>query len=729
MPAFYAFTLLVSAFLLFCVQPMVARALLPLCGGASSVWVTCMVFFQATLLGGYAYAHGAIRLLGPRRQALLHLALLPLPLLFLPLAIGEADVARWPVGENPALRVIALLALRIGVPFFVLSASAPMLQRWFSSTSHPRASDPYWLYTASNLGSLLALLGYPFVIEPLLGLSQQAALWRAGYVIFAILVAGAVALLWRWPPLPAEVEQARDEAPSWERRARWIALAAVPSSLLSGVTTYLTTDIASIPLLWVLPLGLYLLSFTLAFASRPLLRQETLSRMLPLPVAIVSLLILAEAVGPIWVFLPANLLMFFLAAWVAHGALAQDRPGPSRLTEFFLLISLGGVIGGAFNALVAPVIFRSIAEYPLALVAVLLCRSSPDEDRSSRGLLIDLLHPVGIGVLTVALAILVPRLHVQPVNLVAALIFLPPTLLNYRQIMRPMRFALGLGAIFLGSYFYVGMLGRVELRERSFYGPLRVTIDQAGAFRQIAHGNTIHGRQSLDPARRRTPSGYYHRSGPLGQLFAEHDRAPAAPTVGIVGLGSGAMTPYARPGEHWTYFEIDPLVVQVARDRRYFTFLSDAFPNGENLDVLVGDARLRLRERPDHSFGLIVLDAFSSDAIPIHLIVKEAMALYLQKLAPGGFIGFHISNRYLELRPIVAALGQDAGAQVRCREDPSIEPQEVAEGKLPSTWCAIVPPGRPLGALGDAPWIAPVPGPLWTDDRSNLIGALMLRSD
>jgi spermidine synthase len=729
MPALYASTLLVSAFLLFCVQPMVARALLPLCGGSSSVWITCMVFFQATLLAGYAYAHGAIRLLGPRRQALLHLALLPLPLLFLPLAIGEADVARWPVGENPVLRVIGLLALRIGVPFFVLSASAPMLQRWFSSTRHPGAGDPYWLYTASNLGSLLALLGYPFLIEPLLGLGQQAALWRGGYLGLAALVAASVALLWRWEPL-VTAEQGADEALTWERRARWVALAAIPSSLLSGVTTYLTTDIASVPLLWVLPLGLYLLSFTLAFATRPLLRQETLSRMLPLPVAIVSLLLLAEAVGPLWVFLPANLLMFFLAAWVAHGALAQDRPGPSRLTEFFLLVSLGGVIGGAFNALVAPLVFRGIAEYPLALVAALLCRTRlPDEDRSSRSRLIDLLHPIGIGTLTGALALLVQRFRVEPVNLVPALVFLPPTLLNYRQIMRPTRFAFGLGAIFLGSYFYVGVLGRVELRERSFYGPLRVTIDREEKFRQIAHGNTIHGSESLDPIQRRTPAGYYHRTGPLGQLFAEHDRSPAAPAVAVVGLGAGAMAPYARPGERWTYFEIDPLVVRVARDPRYFHYLEDAFPRGDNLDILVGDARLRLRERPDHSFGLILLDAFSSDAIPIHLIVREAMAVYLQKLAPGGIIGFHVSNRFLELRPIVAALGQDAGASVRCREDTIISESLAADGKLPSIWCAIVPPGRPLGALGADPWLAPAAGPLWTDDRSNLLGAVMLRAD
>jgi carboxylesterase type B len=516
-----------------------------------------------------------------------------------------------------------------------------------------------------------------------------------------------------------------------------VALAAVPSSLLSGVTAHLSTDVASFPLLWVVPLAIYLLTFVLAFAGGPLVgaRHAAVARALPLPAAITVLLLVSEAEGPLWLLLLVNLATFGLCAMLCHGALWRARPAPERLTEFYLLLSLGGVLGGAFNALLAPLLFPGFVEYPLMLVVACLFRppvlgeapgGAAGEGpvggvvaRAARGLLPAAL----LGGLTLALSRLAGKVLPDGGNLAVALVFLPPLALNLRQLERPARYALGLGAVLAASVAHAGATGRVVHRARSFHGVHRVTVDAAGRWRQLVDGNTVHGAQAIDPALRRVAGGYYHREGPLGAVLREHRRAPAGRAVAVVGLGAGAMAAHARPGEPWRFFELDPQVVQIARDARFFTFLDDAFPAGEALTVTLGDARLRLAEAPDRAFGLLVLDAFSGDAIPTHLLVREAMALYLRKLAPGGLLAAHISNRYLALAPVIGALGRDAGLEPWCWTDADIEARDAAEGKLASQWCVMSSAPRP--ALSSPPWEpAPAGAPLWTDDEIHLLAAL-----
>lgn len=727
-------TLLLSAFLLFCVQPMAARALVPLFGGSSSVWNACLVFFQAMLLLGYAYAHGATRLLGERRQAWLHGALVWLPLLVLPIAIGPEDLDTLGPGLPPALALLVTLARRVALPFFVLSTSSPLLSRWYAGTDAGRRQGAYWLYAASNAGSLVALVAYPAVIEPLIPLRLQARLWQAGYVGFALL---ATACAWSAArasagrgepepgaaPVPAAAGVARE-------RLRWVVLAAIPSSLLSGVTGYLTTDIASIPLLWVIPLGLYLLTFSLCFATRPPLTLAQSSRALVLPAAISVLLLGGMVTSPLWLALGSNLAAFFLGAMVCHGRLAQERPGPERLTEFFLLLSLGGVLGGAFNALAAPLLFPALIEYPLALVLACLCRvpvgDPPDDGAQAPSWWRDLGFAALIALLTAALVWAASR-RSGPVDAsTVGMIFLPPILLVYRSLHIPRRFALGMLAVLAGSAHYRGQFGEVLWRERSFYSAVRVSIDASGQFRQIIHGDTVHGMQFIDPARRGLAVGYYHREGPLGAVMA----LPRGPgRVGVVGLGVGTMATYAGPGDAWVYYEIDPLVARVAENVNYFSFLHDARSRGATVSVALGDARLRLREAERGSFALLLLDAFSSDAIPTHLLTREAAALYLEKLAPEGRLGFHVSNRFLDLRPVLGRLGVELSLDVLCREDTVLGPSgEPTEGHLPSVWCLAQRRGQGLRAALPPSWVPPEPGMLWTDDRSSLLPLLTWRA-
>jgi hypothetical protein len=732
-------TLFVSASLLFCVEPMVAKMLMPLLGGAPAVWITCMLFFQAALLAGYAYAHATSARLGGKRQAILHLVVLALPLLVLPIHVRAESVALLGHEERPVLPLLGVLATVVGLPFFVVGSTAPLIQKWFSGVSHDEGKDPYFLYGASNLGSLLALAAYPTVIEPWIGLALQARLWAWGYGLLTLLVGGcAVTVLLTKPAQPnvAGAAEPPPEAAAPEvltplRRLRWIAYSFVPSSLLLGVTAYITTDVAPIPLFWVVPLALYLATFILVFAKRPPLSHRLMVRVLPFAATATIMMLLVQASTPMSLILLVHLATFFLAAMVCHGDLAADRPGPTHLTEFYLWVSVGGVLGGVANGLIAPVIFSHLTEYPIALVMALACRRVAVETTwlpTKR----DVLFAVGVGVITFAVVQAGNVLHLDPTGQVFALVFIAPLFVAYSQLERPQRFALAIAATLVGGVSYDASVGQVLHVERNFFGVASVSRDPAGRYTQMSHGNTIHGRQWQDPARRLEPTAYYTRSGPLGQVFAElgaredHDHRPGGGVVGIVGLGAGGMAAYARPTERWTYYEINPAVVSMAEDRRYFTFLSDAFGDSGRLRVIVGDARLRLGDAEDGTYDMLVVDAFSSDAIPAHLLTREAVDVYLHKLTPGGMLVVHISNRYLDLAPVIANLASDAGLVGYIRRDRVAGDRAAAEGWTPSIWAAMVRKAAPMQVIDKDPRWERFPeggGAPWTDDFSDLVRA------
>jgi hypothetical protein len=765
MPVFFAFTLFVSSALLFLLQPMFARMILPRLGGSPAVWNTCMVFFQAVLLAGYLYAHLASRL-SLKRQIALHLGLLLLPVLVLPLQL-PLDW-RPPRDANPIPWLLALLSVSVGLPFFVISTSAPLLQKWFASAGNASARDPYFLYAASNLGSMLALLSYPFLVEPSFSLQTQHRLWSAGYLVLALLTTLCAVFLWSatrstlarsvsegaaksdgptsetlanasgWYGRLARQPRTTDHGLPTSLRLRWIALAFVPSSLMLSVTTYLTTDIAAIPLLWVIPLAIYLLTFILVFARRPLVPQWLMVRLLPLVVLVLTLVMLSEATAlaglPTWPLLVLHLVGLFVVGMVCHGELARSRPPVEHLTDFYLWLSVGGALGGLFNSLLAPLLFSTIAEYPLVLVLACLLRPAGESASEKRGIGAarrpDFVLPLALAIGTIALVIGLQAFGVEPGRASLAFMFIVPTALCYTFAARPLRFGLGIAALFLAGGFYHGIHGKLEYRARSFFGVHRVTLDASGRFRQLVHGDTIHGRQSLSSEHRREPLLYYHRTGPIGQVFEAYKGADAKMQIAIVGLGAGSLAAYGEPGQEITYYEIDPTVVRLASDERFFTFLRNS---QAHVHVVLGDARLTLEEAPDRHYGLIVLDAFSSDAIPLHLLTREALRLYHAKLADDGILAFHISNRYLDLEPVLGKLAQDTGLVCWAQANLVLSPAEKAAGKEPSWWVVMARSRPSLEKLiRTRRWLEVKPRPdvsVWTDDFSNLFSVFKWKAD
>ena len=727
MALLFTATALLGASLLFLVQPMMAKRLLPHLGAAPAVWTTCLVFFQAVLLAGYAYAHGAAAWLSLRLRLLLHAALVLLPLAVLPSA-GVPPAP--PAQASPAAWMVQVLAASVGLPFFVLSASAPVLQSWLSGTTHPRAQAPWFLFAASSSGSLLGLLAYPALVEPMLPLPAQGLVWARAYGVYAVLV--LVCVRRTWPALPAAADERPapappGAAPPWSRPsdvARWIALSAVPSSLTLGVTTHLATDVASLPLLWVLPLSLYLLTYVAAFSRVSAAATRAADRLLPMQVLLVAMLTIGRLAVPLGVNLLLHLLLFTAAALVCHGQLAQSRPRAEHLTGYYLAIAFGGMLGGAFNALVAPAVFDGVVEYPLAIVlacALRPARAREGEGRSSRATAVPVLLA---GALTLAIVLWGNRVDPGP-RLHAALLAVP-VLVAYVVASRPLRFAAAVGLMLLAGSLARGPYGPVVHAERTFFGVHRVHEDPASRRRVLMHGTTLHGAQSLDPALRHEPLAYYHRTGPFGQAFLA---LPAAfrSRVAVVGLGAGALASYARPGQSWTFFEIDPAVERIARDTRFFSYLSDC---GERCTVVTGDARLSLARAPEGAFDLVVLDAFSSDAVPVHLVTSEAFALYRSRLAEGGAILVNYSNRHLALEPVLGRIAQAHELVALSRADPA--GPEAAAGKLPSEWMVMARDARDLGPLIVDPRWVPAGrssgAPLWTDDYSSLAGVLRFRS-
>jgi hypothetical protein len=725
--AVFASTLFVGSFLLFWIEPMFVKMLLPFLGGSPGVWNTAMVFFQAVLLAGYAYAHLTTRYLGARRQALLHIAFLVLTLLSLPVT-----AAAWspPTDRSPIPWIIGLMTVSIGAPFFLVAATAPLLQHWFSRTGHGAARDPYFLYGASNLGSIVALIAYPAVIEPLWPLTGQNRLWAAGFAMLAVLIVLCALVLCSRRALVDEGQGAsnlfRASAPlRWGERLHWIALAFVPSSLLLGVTSHIVTDVVSAPLLWVIPLALYLLSFVIVFARHPVLKNSWMVRALPYSFILIA--ITYSVPMPFLLDLPLHLLAFFVAAMVCHGVLARRRPEVGHLTEFYLCMSLGGVLGGLFNAILAPVFFDSIYEYPLALV--LACLLVPiGEPRLPESRWRDIGYPAVL-LAVLAIPMLGQDVIIRTIGSIGVAAFLAVggiAAFGFRK--RPMRFALGM-LVLLVAAASTNVRGYALVTERSFFGVSKVTSDQDGRFRVLMHGTTVHGVEYSDPARWRETVAYYTPAGPVGQFFAALPGRKELNRVGVIGLGSGALTCFRQPQQPWTYFEIDPVIERLARDTRYFHFLAQCGPDSK---VVLGDARQSLKGIRDRQFDLLILDAFSSDAIPVHLLTREALALYLAKLADSGVLLFHISNRNLDLAPIVANLVHDAGA-VALHQAYTPPPAALATlEQAPSEWVAIGRRTEDLAFLADNPrWARLEPqnqSAVWTDDYSNLIGALKVPS-
>ena len=728
----YTVTILLSAVLLFLVQPMFARMVLPLLGGTPAVWNTCMVFFQATLLLGYLYAHLSAKWLSPKRQAMVHLCVMALPALLLPIAVP----GNWqpPTTGNPVCWLLALLSVSVGLPFFVIATTNPLLQKWFSATGHPACKDPYFLYAASNAGSLLALISYPLLLEPSLRLAEQGWLWSAGYGLLVLSMLGSAVLLWRSPSGDREESDAAGgkvaepvavgEPPTLRRRLKWVLWAFIPSSLMLGVTTHVSTDVASFPLLWIIPLTLYLLTFIFVFARTEIFPQSMMTRILPwlaIPLAI-SMNATASR-GAVWVLIGLNLVAFFVASMVCHGHLAKDRPNTKYLTEFYLWMSFGGVLGGLFNAMLAPLLFDRIYEYSIAIVlACLVIPYQPGARQDREARMLDFLLP---SMLVASIAAVAWLLDMRNSGLERVVLLGVPAMVSFTFAERPVRFGLGIAAILLAGILFNLFQGEELYAERSFFGVNRVTTDSEQNVRKIYHGTTAHGWQSLDASLGSEPMAYYHRGGPIGALFQQYGRGEAN-RIAVVGLGCGGLAAYHEQGRHFTFYEIDPAVKRIAENRNFFSFLSDM--PAEDYEIVLGDGRLTMQDAPAGQYDLIFMDAFSSDAIPVHLVTREAVQIYLDKLSDQGVLVFNITNRFVDLEEVVSALAADAN--LVCLSCPGTDISKAASENGGAA-CHFVMLARELSHLRNLPsdrrWKLlekPVGIEPWTDDFSNVVEVL-----
>jgi protein-L-isoaspartate O-methyltransferase len=709
-----AFTLAVflSAALLFVVEPMFGKMVLPQLGGSPAVWITCMLFFQGALLLGYLYAHVGPRWLGVRRHAVLHIGLLAVCLLALPIRVAQVPGALRV--EHPTTWLLGVLTLSLGLPFVLLSSTGPLLQVWFSQTSHPEAENPYFLYAASNGGSLVALLSYPFLLEPTLPLSGQGRLWSLGYGGLLLLV--MVSALYgsrRFVPGDSIIEK----TPSIPTRTmfRWVLLAFVPSSFFLALTTYVTTDIAAVPLLWVVPLVLYLLSFTMVFARRPLVSHALLVRWQPVGLIALAIIDFWGPSGSSPWLVPLHLIVFFVTALVCHGELARTRPPADRLTDFYLCIAVGGLLGGVFNALLAPALFDSVLEYSLTILAA--CAVRPRFiDSAPRG-------RWDLALIATACAVLILTrwgIGDRPALAAALMASSFVAVICLRVSRDPTRFTLAIAGVVIAGLVIGQARTGILLKERNFFGVREVRADTRQRTHVLMHGTTKHGAQSTDPLKRREPLSYHNRQGPLGDLFRALPPTPGR-RVGVIGLGTGAMAAYAGRGEEWVFYEIDPDIARMARDTSYFTYLQDS---PAQVEIVLGDGRLSLLEAPEHSFDILVVDAFSSDAIPTHLLTREAFSVYRRKLSANGVLVLHLSNRYLDLEPVVARLVEAEKMAALIRQNTGRTRELVESGGDPSVWAVAASVASSLGTLESANgWrqLRTMTGvALWTDDFSNI---------
>lgn len=725
----FAATILLSAFLLFSVQPFFARMALPRLGGSPAVWSVAMVFFQAVLLAGYGWAHLLATRFSLRVAAFLHLCAMAAAFAFLPVALPDG----WetPPETGQSMWLIGMFGASVGLPFFAVSANGPLLQAWFARTGHPHAGDPYFLYGASNLGSFASLILYIALFEPLTSVPAQSSAWTAGFAILALLIAASAAIAHRLGGA-SRGKGAAATSPAlragmhigWRQRLAWIALAALPSGLLVAVTAHVSVDIAAAPFLWVAPLALYLLTFVLAFARRPAIGVATLGELLPVLAALVFASLVFGRVVPVAAGLAIHLGFFFFAALLAHSVLAARRPPAGGLTEFYFCLSLGGVIGGAITTLVSPAAFTWVAEYPLLILLALFARPALHA-APSREVRIGLYAGALVALLTNMPALAGRLLPGEPAffAFAAAGFAIAAVFLRRRSEAIALLFFLVAGGFLLGM-----QTSRATLfAERSFFGVVNVFKTDDGRFSVMAHGTTEHGAMRLDEAGAPpTPIAYYHESLGIASALraAQAANAGKAAQIGAVGLGAGAMYCHRKPGETWTFFEIDRAVVRAASDPAAFRFMSEC---GQGDPIVVGDARLTLAAEPDGKFAFLLIDAFSSDSIPVHLLTAQALELYRRKLAPGGIVAFHISNRFMELQSVLAALAKQAGMAGRTGVFKPPEHLRSGEHVNASEVVALAEREADLGPiLADARWRPLEAGDTspWTDDYANIPGAI-----
>ncbi len=779
----FSLTLLVSSFLLFLVQPMIGRMLLPSLGGTPAVWNACVLFFQAILLGGYAWAHYGPPKLGMRNHLLVHLSLLAIVCFLLPMQLVEDWAV--PVDSNPLGWLIGQLVVCVGLPFFVISSSAPLLQRWFGSIGKEDESEPWFLYAISNTGSLVALISYPFLFERYMGLTNQGWFWTGGFMLLAIMFVFCAHMTLKRAPqeiLARSLTKEYSKPLSWHKRFKYIILAAIPSSLMLGVTTVVSTDVGSFPLMWSIPLALYLLTFVFVFAKRTLIPHRWLTYVMPLLLLLMPLISLIDAgQNPIHL-ISVHFGVFFVVAMVCHGELSRLRPSVSQLTEFYLMMSIGGVVGGAFNALFAPIMFNGILEYPLMLIAA--CWVLPNRvnaktvdaektisnasETSSSFSLRNIWNQIGIGPVLVAACLAIAWLVINSVELPTlariAVGYGIPAIICYTIIESPKRFAIGYACLALACPGLMNIRD-VITKERGFFGVNEVALIGDGEYRILVNGQTVHGKQRTSQSANPEPLSYYHKDGPIGDVFEFYGSSQKQ--VAAVGLGVGSLAAYCHEGQTFDFFEIDPVVCKIAQDERYFNYLSSA--EGQ-VNLILGDARIQLdaiRERcrekvkpdsrsnltpvslssiernetpatqsmttsavddGDSYYDLMVMDAFGSDAVPLHLMTAEAVELYLDLLDDDGLLVFHVSSKFIDFAPIGAGITEHFGLASAIKVDlPSKEIQE-SDGRNP---CIYMVMSRDESLVqkflsSDRGWrkIDSSKKRIWTDEHANVLDVM-----
>ncbi len=715
----YTITIFLSASLLFFVQPLFAKMVLPHLGGAPAVWTTAMLFFQTALLAGYGYAHFAATHLSVRAQIGLHAAVWAGGLLFLPIAIPAA----WSFDPqaSPAFQALAMFALGVGVPFFALAANAPLLQKWYARSGGPSADDPYHLYASSNAGSLLALMAFPLVAEPLMRTSDITVLWAGWYLVLGLGLALCALCAVRGQAANA-IPRAPVAAyrPTVLQIMKWVGLAFVPSSMMLGVTSIISTDLGAFPLVWVIPLALYLLTFVLAFSAR---RRP--------PEAVVAFCFLISVIAVIvpmamnilpglgWIGFAALFAAFFSVALLFHMRLYDTRPPEAGLTPFYFAMASGGALGGLFNSVVAPLLFDSTIEAPIVFAAAGLALGGlwrPLRDAVSAGVALGIVSGVMLICWSAGLVDLTGTGFLITVGVLAT----AALLIARRQ---PLRFALTSAGL-LGLGYMTFWNQGITHRERSFFGVYVVRDEAATGLRELRHGTTPHGLQFLDDLGKRPRIlSYYHPNTPLGQIFRSGAVGPEA-RVGVVGLGVGALSCYAEPGQDWRFYEIDRLIDDIARNPALFSYMEHC---AGDAPTILGDARLTLARETGVRFDILVIDAYSSDAIPIHLITIEALALYRSLLAPNGLLALHISNRYFKLAPLLANAARKLGLRALEQKRIGTAAQPIATGEAQSQVVLMSPDPEALEVFANDPrWreLEPDGHHIWTDDHANLFWAL-----
>jgi len=719
-----AITLFASAFLLFVCQPMVGKMVLPFLGGAAAVWTTCVLFFQVMLLAGYVYAHALGRATDVRKQILIHSIVLLVPLAFLPIRFDGASTES--LFQHPSLQLLVRLAGSVGVPFFVISTTAPLLQNWLSRTEDSSGRDPYFLYAASNTGSLPALITYPFLLEPRVGVAAQSRFWFGGYIVLLGLLAFALALLWQRPVAALyEGRESRNSGVAGGHRPPlralyWIAAAFVPSALMLAVTNHIAANLASAPFLWIVPLAIYLLTFILAFAPRLRVTPARVSRLIPVVLLATFPVVAAGVVAPPglnWIIIGGHLVLLYCGALLCHAALAESRPAPQHLTEFYFWIALGGVLGGVFTATIAPAAFKTVLEYPLIVATLGFFRAGKKEPPNW-------LVPALFGVAILGIWIIFRATGLDSSTEAVALAHTSFLFVCYKLKDHVQRFATAFAILIMAYSFilpdYIEGANRAYVG-RNFFGVKKVLDEPATHLRKFLHGDTLHGIESTDAERAGKPLSYYYQDGSVADVVEMlRERGPQQ-RFGVVGLGSGTMAAYADDKHHVTFYEIDPSIEPIAR--RYFTFLTRC---GSNCDVVIGDGRLQLVQADNESFDLLMLDAFSSDSVPTHLVSREALQLYLSKLARDGILLFHVSNRFLDVERLVSSLVIDRGLVAFSRFDEAGELRK--EGKSSANHLVAARSLEDLGPIAANPnWkrvTRPADFQLWTDDYSNLLSLI-----